>query len=75
MVPSVRAHARAQLTPEQTLFPMLYLVLKRDLQKISLAREHVLSDSELGGGMDTIQWITLAARYRIVDLEGEKIVA
>ena len=75
MVSSVRAYARAQLTPGKTLFPMLYLVLKRDLQKISLAREHVLSDSELGGAMETIQWITWAARYRIADLEGEKIVA
>ena len=74
MVPSVHTHACAQLTPEQTLFPMLYLVLKRDLQKISLARKHVLSDFELGDAMETIQWITLAARYRIMDLEGEKVV-
>ena len=71
--PSLRA--RTQLTPEQTLFPMLYLILKRDLQKISLAREHVLSEPELVDAIGTIQWITLAARYRIVDLKGEKIVA
>ena len=61
------------LTPEQTLFPMLYLVLKRDLQKISLARKYVLSDAELPDAMETIDWITLAARYRILDLRGEKI--
>ena len=54
---------------------MLYLVLKRDLQKISLAREHVLSESELVDAIDTIQWIALAAQYRIVDLRGEKIIA
>jgi hypothetical protein len=56
---------------------MLYLVLKRDLEKISLARKQVLSDSELINDyvLGTIQWITFAAQYRIVDLGGEKIVA
>lgn len=49
---------------------MLYLVLKRDLQKISLARKHVLSDYELRDALETVQWITLAAKYRIVDLKG-----
>jgi hypothetical protein len=54
---------------------MLYLVLKRDLEKISFARKHVLSESELFDAIETIRWITLAARYKIVDLRGEKIVA
>src|ERR1700760_102527 len=61
-----------QLSSEQTLLPMLYLLLKRDLQRISLARKHVLSDSELYDAVDTIEAITLAARYRITDLRGEK---
>jgi len=65
-------YASTQLTPEQTLFPMLYLVLKRDLEKISLARKHVLADSELPDAVDTIQCITSAAMYRITDLRGEK---
>ena len=52
---------------------MLYLLLQRDLQKISLARTHVLSDSELPDALGTIQWITLAARYRMLDLKGEKV--
>ena len=62
----------AGLTLEQTLFPMIYLVLSRDLQKISLARKHVLADSELPDCLETIYWITtVAASYRIADLRGE----
>lgn len=53
---------------------MFYLLLQRDLQKISLAREHVLSESELPDALGTIQWITLAARYRMLDLKGEMMV-
>lgn len=65
-------YTSTQLTPEQTLFPMLYLALKRDLEKISLARKHVLEDSELPDAVYTIQYITSAAMYRIADLRGEK---
>ena len=53
---------------------MFYLLLQRDLQMISLAREHVLSESELPDALGTIQWITLAARYRMLDLKGEMMV-
>ena len=53
---------------------MFYLLLQRDLQKIGLAREHVLSESELPDALGTIQWITLAARYRMLDLKGKKLV-
>jgi len=65
-------YASTRLTPEQTLFPMLYLVLKRDLQRISLARKHVLADSELSDAVETVLYITGAAMYRIADLRGEK---
>ena len=64
-------YASTQLTPEQTLFPMLYLVFKRDLQKINLARKHVLADSELPDAEETILCITSAAMYRITDLRSE----
>jgi len=57
---------------QQTLFPMLYLVLKRDLQRISLARKHVLDDSELPDASETIEFICSATLYRISDLRGEK---
>ena len=71
-VRSLSVHTRSQLNPEQTLLPMLYLLLKRDLQRISLACKHVLSDSELFDAVETIESITLAAQYRITDLRGEK---
>lgn len=64
--------AGTQLIPEQTLFPMFYLVLKRDLQKISLARKQVLADSELLDAGYTMEWIIYAAMDRIFDLRGEK---
>ena len=51
---------------------MLYLVLKRDLQRISLARKHVLADSELPDALETIEWIVDAAMYRVSDLKGEE---
>jgi len=50
---------------------MLYLALKRDLEKISLARKHVLSDYELFDAYDTILYITDAAWYRITSLRSE----
>jgi len=53
---------------------MLYLLLQRDLQKIVLAGKHVLSESELPDAMTTIQWITLAAWYRMWDLRGEESI-
>lgn len=51
---------------------MLYLVFKRDLQKISLGRKHVLADSELPDAAETVQYIIEAAMYRVSDLRGEK---
>ena len=70
--PLLRAHT--WLSPKQTLFPMLYLLLSRDLQKISLARKYVLSEFEFPDAMDTITWITASARYRVSDLICEKVV-
>ena len=84
VVPLISGHGRIEtvwslssldlirLSLGQTLLPMLYLLLKRDLQRISLARKHVLSDSELPDALETILCITLAVQYRIVDLRGEK---
>ena len=47
---------------------MLYLALKRDLERISLARKHVLSDYELFDALDTVLYVTDAAWYRIASL-------
>ena len=48
---------------------MLYLVLKRDLEKISLARKHVLSDRELPEARRTIWLIVSVAVDRIESLK------
>ena len=56
---------------------MLYLALKRDLEKISLARKYVLSVDELNDALETIHYITDAAWYRITDLRcksGDRVV-
>ena len=50
---------------------MLYLALKRDLERISLARKYVLSDYELFDASETILYITDAAWYRIYSLRSE----
>ena len=57
--------------PIQTLFPMLYLALKRDLERISLAQKYVLSIDEMDDAFDTIQYITDAAWYRIMSLRSK----
>jgi len=56
---------------KQFLFPMLYLALKRDLERISLARKHALSDFEMWDAVETIIFIKDAAEYRSGDLKGE----
>ena len=50
---------------------MFYLALKRDLQKISLARKHVLSDFELDESMDVLRGIDGVVSRRIASLRGE----
>lgn len=55
----------------QFLFPMLYLVLKRDLEKISLACKHVLSDFELADAREAVFFISGAASDRSESLQGE----
>jgi len=50
---------------------MLYLALKRDLERISLARKYALSDFEMDDAVDIILWILRAAWDRIDNLKGE----
>jgi len=50
---------------------MLYLALKKDLEKISLAQKHVLSDYELLDAQETIRYIIDAAIHRVESLRGE----
>jgi hypothetical protein len=50
---------------------MFYLALKRDLDKISLARKHFLNDSELSSSLDSIGSIVNVAFDRIESLRGK----
>jgi hypothetical protein len=59
------------MTPIQTLFPMFYLALKRDLQKISLARKYVLHTQELVESRTTIDSIVDLATHRIERLKSK----
>jgi len=71
VIPSTPFLHFSTLIPEQFLFPMLYLALKRDLERISLARKHVLSHFELYDAVETILFISDAAWYRLGDLRGK----
>jgi hypothetical protein len=71
VIPRAPPVCPSTLTFMQFLFPMLYLLLKRDLERISLARKHVLSHFELWDAVETIVYITNAAGYRLIDLRGE----
>ena len=50
---------------------MFYLTLKRDLQKISIARKHVLADCELFESRVVLRAIDDVACQRIASLRGE----
>jgi hypothetical protein len=50
---------------------MFYLVLKRDLEKISLARKRVLYEYELSPGSETIDTIVGVAFDRIESLRSK----
>ena len=50
---------------------MFYLAMKRDLQKISLARQHVFSDYELYESFLTVYSIASAGVDRINSLRSE----
>ena len=50
---------------------MLYLALKRDLERISLARKHVLSVDELSDASETIDYIADAVQDRIINLRSK----
>ena len=59
------------MTPVQTLFPMFYLTLKRDLEKISLARKYILHTQELAESRTTIDSIVGLATHRIGRLKSK----
>ena len=71
VIPQIQVLCFNALISEQFLFPMLYLALKRDLERISLARKHVLSHFELWDAVETILFIHDAPWYRLDDMRGE----
>jgi len=50
---------------------MLYLALKKDLEKISLAQKYVLSNYELFNARVAIECIIDTAIHRVESLRGE----
>lgn len=62
------SHRMLTRTYVKTVFPMFYLTLKRGLDKISLARDYILSYRELSEAFTTIRSIAGAALDRIISL-------
>ncbi|KAI0770883.1 hypothetical protein BD413DRAFT_613421 [Trametes elegans] len=54
---------------EKNLFPLLYLLLKRDYEIVRLARTVVIHKDELWDSTDTLRWVFRAVSKRCVDLE------
>ncbi|CDO75523.1 hypothetical protein BN946_scf184871.g4 [Trametes cinnabarina] len=54
---------------EKSLFPLLYLLLKRDFELFRLAQRRILHKEELLDSADTIVWVFDAVDYRHGDLE------
>ncbi|KAI0353281.1 hypothetical protein OH77DRAFT_1407600 [Trametes cingulata] len=54
---------------EKYLFPLLYLLLKRDYEIMRLARTVIIHKDELWDSTDTIQWVLRAVTDRQLDLE------
>lgn len=55
----------------QYLFPIVYLLLKRDLQVFNAAKKEVLHKEELLDSADSLLWVFRAVNYRYLDLTGE----
>lgn len=58
----------------QYLFPLMYLLLQRDLERFRAAQTRILNQEELTDAASTIQWVYYAAHYRMKDLSGEPAV-
>ena len=73
-VRSFSIHPCTPLSSEQTLFPMLYLLLKKDLQKINLARKHILLDPDFIDSLNRIEWVTGLVQFRVGEMRGKRLV-
>ncbi|TFK85020.1 hypothetical protein K466DRAFT_647032 [Polyporus arcularius HHB13444] len=54
---------------EKYVFPMLYLLLKKDYEVMRLARTKVINKDELWDAADTIEWVFQAVNFRYKDLQ------
>ncbi|KAI8969692.1 hypothetical protein BD414DRAFT_518441 [Trametes punicea] len=54
---------------EKFLFPLLYLLLKRDYEIMRLARTVVIHKDELWDSTDTLKWVLRAVKDRYTNLE------
>ncbi|KAI0331154.1 hypothetical protein GY45DRAFT_1276344 [Cubamyces sp. BRFM 1775] len=54
---------------EKSLFPLLYLLLKRDFEIFRLCQKMIIHKDELWDAADTITWVFDAVVYRHNDLE------
>nr|GAT60452.1 predicted protein [Mycena chlorophos] len=54
---------------ERFIFPMLYLLLKRDFEIFRIGQRKVIHQDELWDSADTINWVVLAAKERVELLE------
>lgn len=54
----------------QYLFPLIYLLLKRDVAVFHIAKKTVLHKEELLDSADSLMWVFRAVNYRYLDLSG-----
>jgi hypothetical protein len=59
----------------QTVFPLLYLLMKRHYAIMRIMRTKILSKRELQEGMQSIMYIHYAAFYRIEDLKRASVLS
>ena len=57
----------------QHLFPLLYLLLKRDFEIMRIAQHTVLHKDELWDSANTIEWVFQAVGERHRNLESKSI--
>ncbi|PSS05479.1 hypothetical protein PHLCEN_2v3761 [Hermanssonia centrifuga] len=53
---------------EKYCFPLIYLLLKRDIEVFRIARTKVLHKEELLDSADSVLWVLKAVNYRYLDL-------
>ncbi|KAJ7145706.1 hypothetical protein C8R44DRAFT_863571 [Mycena epipterygia] len=55
---------------EQSIFPLLALLMRRHVAKMHLCLKQEMDGSELDDDMDTVTWVVVAVWHRFVELKG-----